>query len=110
MKLPSLDTLRKAVRPLAQLMIIAMIGPLALAIGLLEALLPGVGVRFANGILAYVRGLPDSFWLFAGGAIGIHSIARSFGHDKKVEAAEALVEAARLRSDREGEDDDATAR
>jgi hypothetical protein len=96
-KLPSLDLLRKAVRPMTQLMIIIMIGPLAVAVGLVEAFVPGAGVRFANGMLTYVKGLPPEFWLFAGGAVGVHTIARSFGKDKEAEAAESMVEAARLR-------------
>lgn len=104
MKLPSLDTLRQATSPIMQLALIVMIAPLAIAIGMVEAFAPGIGVRFANGALTWVKGLPESFWLFAGAAYGLREIKR--GYETHVEAkvaesqastAESLVKAAEMR-------------
>lgn len=78
-----IETLRNAVRPLMLVMLALIIGPLALITGLLEAFVPGAGLRFASGFMEYMRGLPDSFWAFAGTSYGIYTAARSFGHDKR---------------------------
>ena len=78
-----IDMLRKAVRPVMLVMLAIMIGPVALVVGMAEAILPGAGVGFANGFVAYLGQLPESFWLFAGSAYGFYTVARSFGTDKR---------------------------
>jgi hypothetical protein len=93
----SIDLMRKATGPVMQLVLIVMIGPLAIAIGLIEAFVPGSGVRFANGALEWVRGLPPEFWLFAGSAYGIREIKRGYEKHVEVKAAETLVEAKKVR-------------
>jgi hypothetical protein len=80
----SLHALRGLVRPALLIMIIIMIAPLTIATGMLEAFLPGVGVRFANGCLTYLRGVPEAFWIFAGGLSLGHQVTRSV--DKRSEA------------------------
>jgi hypothetical protein len=101
-----LTKMRGAVRPLMLLILAVLIGPIAIATGMLEAVFPGAGVRFANGFLEYMRGLPDSFWLFAGTSFGIYTAARSFGQDKKAEAAADYTEIARMRDADNRRDDD----
>lgn len=91
----NLSGLRKAVRPFMLWVLAAMIGPLALATGLLEAFVPGAGVKFATGFKAYMDALPAEFWLFAGASYGVYSVSRSFGQDKKAETAEVYADLAR---------------
>jgi hypothetical protein len=79
-----------------------MILPMAVGIGVAEVVKPGAGVKFADGALHWLQGLPENFWLFAFGAFGVVSIGRSFGNDKKVEAAEVLVEAHKIANEEEG--------
>lgn len=84
------ETLRAIVRPSAQLMIMIMIGPVTIMIGMFEAFIPGAGVRFANGCLAYIGELPESFWLFAGAAVLGHEASRSWERAKEANAIAAF--------------------
>ena len=99
-----LDLARKAARPAMTWSIFMMIMPLTVGVGIAEVIKPGAGIRFANGALHWLSGLPESFWAFAFGAFGVVSIGRSFGNDKRVEAAETLVEARKIVDEEEGND------
>lgn len=96
----TLDTLRKAVRPWMQVMLIGMIGPLAILCGAIEVFLPGAGIRFANGALQWLRGLPSDFWLFAGAATATHTVSRTMDKRAESKAIEAYsVNASKLREE-----------
>ncbi|MGL4232702.1 MAG: hypothetical protein ACRCWJ_15160 [Casimicrobium sp.] len=100
-----LDPLRKLARPAMTWSIFMMVLPFTIGIGVAEAIHPGGGVRFADGALHWLQGLPEEFWAFAFGVFGVVSIGRSFGNDKKVEAAEALVKAKEIVNEQREEGD-----
>lgn len=74
----SAEHLRSLARPALMFGIIAMLAPFALLLVVIEIALPGRGVAAANVALEWVRGLPDTFWTFAGLATLAHQASRSF--------------------------------
>jgi hypothetical protein len=80
----SLNLIRCAVRPIMLAILAMMIGPLALATGILETIFPGAGLRFAAGFSAYLTALPDAFWAFAAAAYGFYTAARSFERSRAI--------------------------
>lgn len=99
----SLEALRKGVRPWMQVMLIGMIGPLAIICGALEVFLPGSGIRFANGALQWLRGLPSDFWLFAGAATATHTVSRTVDKRSESKAIEAYSASANKLREEQGE-------
>ncbi|WP_288959806.1 hypothetical protein [uncultured Sulfitobacter sp.] len=69
-------------------MLIFMIGPLAIATGLVEAYWPGAGVSFALGFGAFLKAYPETFWMFAAGVLGVTIWSRSNSKDKEREIEE----------------------
>lgn len=73
-----LEALKNYIRPLT---VASMIGVLligAVTAGLLEAVFPGVGIRFTGGVAGWFRAIPPEYYTLAGAGFTAYTVARSF--------------------------------
>lgn len=89
----TIPQLRALVRPLMIAMLIILIGPVAVASGIVNAIWDGAGERFNAAFIGYIGGLPESFWAFAGLVTLGHQATRSFDKAKEAEIVAAYSEA-----------------
>jgi hypothetical protein len=87
----TIQQLRTLVRPLMIMTLIVLIGPVAVASGLVNTIWDGAGERFNAAFIGYLSGLPESFWAFAGLVTLGHQASRSFDKAKEAEAIEAYA-------------------
>lgn len=72
-----LEKIREFVRPVSTAALVVMLITGAVIAGALEALLPGVGVRFTLGVAGWFRALPTDFYNLLIAALGIYGVART---------------------------------
>lgn len=74
-----LETLRDFIRPLSVFaMLLVMLLGAAIG-GLLEAFLPGVGVRFTVGVAGWFKAIPDPYYQLTGATLVGYTVAREYG-------------------------------
>lgn len=86
----TLERLRDFIRPLTNAVLIGFLVLVALACGILEAVMPGVGLSYAAGMAAGLRAFPPEYYALGGAGIVTYTAAREVG--KYVEARKPQVD------------------
>lgn len=74
-----LERLRDFIRPISVAALLAMLLLGAVISGVLEAFLPGVGVRFTEGVAGWFKAIPTNYYQLTGGLAGVYFVAREAG-------------------------------
>lgn len=75
----SLERLRDFIRPISNAVLIGFIVLSALLCGILEAVRPGMGVRYAKGTGELLTAVPTDFYMLAGAGLVSYTAAREVG-------------------------------
>lgn len=75
----TLDQLRDYIRPIANAVLIGFIVASAIAAGAMEAMEPGLGVRYTLGMGGALKAIPAEFYALAGAGLVTYTAAREAG-------------------------------
>lgn len=73
----ALEILRDFIRPLSVMALLFVLLLGAVVAGVLEAVLPGIGVQFTVGIAGWFRAVPDAYYQLTGAALLGYTAART---------------------------------
>lgn len=73
----TLDLFKALVRPVSVIAVITIVTIIPAFAGLLDAIIPGAGERFAAAFTGFLSAVPIGFWTFAGLVVTGYTAART---------------------------------